>query len=74
MNKKKNIIIVLAAVSSIILLYIMSYLPLRSGGGFKMVQSGETRYNTGLSVTDIIQWSPKDCWWQPDFKNIYGVY
>ena len=34
-------------------------------------QSGKIRYNVEMSVTDIIEWTPKGLRWHP-YKDFYG--
>ena len=55
-------------------IYVGSYLVLTLRGDYQFTQSGEFHYTTGLSVTDMLVWSPKDLWWQGGFKTITGDY
>jgi len=52
--------------------YIICYLPRRARGSYGLTQSGELRYGFGLSVSDLEQWSPEECWWQPSFRDVDG--
>lgn len=52
--------------------YLISYLPIRARGSYKLTQSGELRYGFGLSMSDLRQWNPEGCWWQGSFRNIRG--
>lgn len=58
----------------LLLLYAASYLMLTLLGGWRFSQTGELRYGSGLSVSDIEEWHPKGLWWQGHFKDIYGNY
>ena len=49
--------------------YVISYLPRRAEGAYRMTQSGDIRYQIGLPVSDLSQWNPNGCWWQPHFRN-----
>ena len=70
-SKKHKIFIVF--VLTVLMIYIISYLPKRANGGYSFTQSGKLRFSpTGMSISDLEMWSPKDCWWQPDFKEISG--
>jgi len=72
-EKKHKIIII--TFLSLFAIYVISYLPRRANGNYFLTQSGELRYSgTGMSVSDIEMWSPKDCWWQPSFKSVSGNY
>lgn len=55
-------------------LYCQSYLTIRKDSGYYYTQSGELRYRGGygLSVTDMLQWQPKVCWWQPGYIDVTG--
>jgi hypothetical protein len=52
--------------------YIISYLPRRSSEGYQITQTGNLRYETGISVSDFMQWNPVGCWWQSRFNNVDG--
>jgi peptidoglycan/LPS O-acetylase OafA/YrhL len=43
----------------IIVLYIVVYAVLSLGGEYIFTQSGQVRYNFGLSVSDLQQWQPR---------------
>lgn len=65
-------LIVIAVFGLILVGYIISYLPRRSRGSYGLTQAGELRYGFGLSVSDLEQWSPDGCWWQPSFRDVEG--
>ena len=44
---------------SCLLLYVVCYIILSFGGGYVWTQSGQVRYDFGLSVTDLEQWQPR---------------
>lgn len=50
---------VLFFIVAIFIAYVSSYCILSINGSYYLTQSGQIRYNTGLSVTDIEQWQPK---------------
>ena len=54
--------------------YIGSYLSRRSTGGFEFTQSGEIRLGGISALSDLEQWSPEGCWWQPHFKDASRHY
>ena len=52
--------------------YVISYLPRRAMGSYRLTQSGEVRLNFGWAISDLKQWSPEGCWWQGRFFSIKG--
>ena len=56
------------------LIYLVNYLPRRSSGSYRWTQSGELRLGGFSAMSDLEQWSPEGCWWQPNFKTIAGDY
>lgn len=57
-----------------LMVYISSYLPRCSAGGYVLTQSGEFRLGGKSALSDLEQWSPEGCWWQPHFKNASRRY
>ena len=53
--------------------YVLSYVPRRVDGSYSVTQSGKIRYGLGTATSDIEQWNPKNCWWQPGFIDIDGA-
>jgi hypothetical protein len=56
------------------MVYLGSYLPRRSAGGYALTQSGEFRLGGAFALIDFEQWSPEGCWWQPHFKDASRRY
>ncbi len=57
-----------------LVVYIGSYLPRRRAGGYALTQSGEIRLGGISALSDLEQWSPEGCYWQPHFKNASQRY
>ena len=55
-------------------IYSGPYLYLTLHGNWYLTQSGEVRWVTGLSATDMIEWRPLGLWWQGRFKNVEDRY
>lgn len=58
----------------LIAIYVGTYLPRRTEGFYRRTQTGEIRHGqTQLAITDLAQWNPEDCWWQPRFTQVDGT-
>lgn len=57
--------------SLVLVLYVGSYLSLTFTGGEYFSQSGQVRYSSGLSISDVLIWHPKYLHWEA-FQNIQG--
>ena len=73
LTRKKSIKFLLWLFAGLFM-YSGAYLYLTLHGDWYLTQSGERRWVTGLSVTDMIEWRPRGLWWQGRFKNIEGRY
>lgn len=51
--------------------YAGSYLYLRGGGEYHLSATGQLR-PYGIALFDLIRWSPRGCWWEPDFVDVRG--
>ena len=72
-NRKRIVWIILFLVL-LVVVYAGSYLPRRAAGSYRMTQTGELRLNGVSALSDLEQWSPDGCWWQPGFKGISGKH
>ncbi|MBN1918169.1 MAG: hypothetical protein JW889_09685 [Verrucomicrobia bacterium] len=61
-------------VGLLLLLYVLSYGVLSLLGGYGYTQSGELRYDSGLSVSDLEMFQPLFARWQASFRKIDGSY
>lgn len=55
----------------LLLAYLGSYALFTVGGGYYFSPSGQARYSSGLSISDVSIWHPRFLYWEP-FKNIQG--
>jgi hypothetical protein len=74
MTRKRLAFVILLSISVPVLLYAAGYLVLTLCGGYHFSQSGEPRYVSGMSVSDIIEWDPKGLWWQGRYRFAGGEY
>jgi hypothetical protein len=57
----------------VLALFIAIYMAWPADGFYRRTQSEELRYRGGgLAITDLAQWNPEGCRWQPVFKQIDG--
>lgn len=61
--KKHAIQKVILGILCFFVLYIGTYVFLSWGGRYCFMQSGEVRYKSGLSVSDVVKWQPKFIYW-----------
>lgn len=71
MTRKKK---ALLSVVALPLIYCATYVALSAFGGHVFSQSGELRYDGGLSVSDIVVWQPYGCWYQHKLRRSSGEY
>lgn len=66
--------IILYLILGLYIIYGSSYCIFSCYGGYRFSQSGSLRYSggRGLSVSDIVEWSPQGCWYQENFRSITG--
>lgn len=57
--------------SLMLLAYVGSYTYMSAGGAYCFSQSGQIRYTSGLSVSDVSIWHPRFLYWEP-FQDIQG--
>lgn len=57
--------------SLMLLAYVGSYTYMSAGGAYCFSQSGQIRYTSGLSVSDVSIWHPRFMYWEP-FQDIDG--
>jgi hypothetical protein len=57
---------------ALVLFYAGSYSALSASGGYYLSQSGNNRYTSGLSMSDVSIWHPQWLYWEP-FKSIDGT-
>ena len=62
----------LIVVGLLVSVHVLSYGVLSLLGGYGYTQSGELRYESGLSVSDIEMFQPLFARWQPSFRKIDG--
>jgi hypothetical protein len=67
-NKRK---IAISLVASLVA-YVGIYVILSAQGQWAGSQTGNLRYETGLSVSDMVEWRAKGCWFQAGFTNVSG--
>lgn len=66
---KKKLSIALGVLS----VYVLVYVVLSMSGGYVFTQSGQVRYDFGLSVSDIQQWQPRFAFCQR-FRKLDGSW
>ena len=59
--------------STLLFLYVVSYLCLTLRGAWYFTQSGELRYKWGFAVSDLAEWRPQGLWWQANYKFFDGT-
>lgn len=57
----------------VLALYVVVYVILSLSGGYILTESGQVRYSSGLSVSDIHQWQPRLVFCQR-FQRIDGSW